>query len=88
MRNAIALARAQQHWDALDYDPPEDPVRTALQAENDHLAELVSQQALLINSLLEIGTEAADKLERTSPAGGSRVYRVLNEIREELACIQ
>lgn len=81
MRNAIALARAQQRWDALDYDPPEDPVRIALQAEIDRLHEL-------LDCALDIGTEAADKLERTSPAGGSRVYRVLNEIKEELACIQ
>ena len=77
MRNDYALTRAQQHWDALDYDPPEDPVRTALQAENERLREL-------LDSALEIGTEAADKLERTSPAGGSRVYRVLAEIKGEL----
>ena len=32
-------------------------------------------------------TEAAEKLDRISPAGGHRVHRVLCELKDELACV-
>lgn len=76
----LALTRAQASWDSmLPDDPTEDPVRAHLEAQNAQLLEL-------IKGYQEIGIEAADKLDRVTPAGGQRVRRVLDELQEDLAC--
>lgn len=76
-----ACTRAQASWDSrLPDDPPEDPVRAQLEAQNAQLLEL-------IKSYQEIGIEAANKLDRISPAGGHRVRRVLDELQEDLKCV-
>lgn len=76
-----ALTRAQDDYDSmLPDDPPVDP---ALQQLEEKCAQLLE----LIKSYQEIGLEAAEKLDRISPAGGHRVHRVLGELQEELACV-
>lgn len=76
-----ALNRAQAGYDGmLPDDPPADPERARLEEQNAQLLEL-------IKSYQEIGMEAAEKLDRISPAGGHRVHRVLGELKEELACV-
>lgn len=76
-----ALSRAQDDYDSmLPDDPPADP---ALQQLEEKYAQLLE----LIKGYQEIGIEAADKLDRVTPAGGQRVRRVLDELQEDLACV-
>lgn len=77
----LALTRAQACWDfMLPDDSPVDPALQRLEEQNAQLLEL-------IKGYQEIGMEAAEKLDRISPAGGLRVHRVLGELKEELACV-
>ena len=76
-----SLPRAQACWDdLLPDDPPEDPVRAALEAQNTRLRELLA-------SALQLIQEAGDKLQRIGPAAGEHVQRELEVIKEELACV-
>ncbi|MEJ5151214.1 hypothetical protein [Comamonas sp. MYb396] len=76
-----ALSRAQAGYDGmLPDDPPTDPERERLEEQN-------AQLLAIIKAYQEIGTEAADKLDRVTPAGGHRVRRVLGELQEDLACV-
>lgn len=76
-----ALSRAQAHFDGLlPDDPPADQELQRLEEKNAQLLEL-------IRGYQDIGIEAADKLDRVTPAGGQRVRRVLDELQEDLACV-
>ncbi|GAB2712536.1 hypothetical protein [Comamonas sediminis] len=76
-----ALSRAQDDYDGmLPDDPLADPVRERLEEQN-------AQLLAIIKGYQEIVTEAADKLDRVTPAGGHRVRRVLGELQEDLACV-
>lgn len=81
LRMTYALSRAQDDYDSmLPDDPPADSALQQLEEKNAQLLEL-------IKGYQEIGIEAADKLDRVTPAGGQRVRRVLDELQEDLACV-